>query len=557
MKKLLAILLSLSMIFASTACSVKQSADTQEQLESEIGAFEITAAQRELAAENKAGLEVLDAGRGNPNWINTQARYAYTRLMNFATKECERDMNKKNMAGHAEQKGIGKRFDAAMDSSNKTDKFLIDAVKYCTKTLKLDKDELLKELCDGIIGDYYPSPARCLKNSEVILNQYLQSTLYNGEKLAKTTQVFPTEGGTAAICYIFDSLNHNRLLEKGDKIAIAEPIFTPYLQIPDVKNYGLVSIDVNTTEEDTWDLPDDAFETLKDKDIKAFFLVNPSNPAAHQLSQDTIKKLQEVVKANPDLIIITDDVYGTFVNDFETVYAAIPNNTILVYSFSKLYGVTGWRIGMIAMNEKNVVNDLLAALPDKDKEFLHDEYSIVTDDPEGMSFIDRMVADSRSIGLYHTSGLSTPQQVFMDVLALTHLVCKGDEDPYIELANDIVAKRHKALMKALNLETKVDENDSQYYTLLSLEEIATKNFDKKFAAWFMKNVKELDFLNALAKDQAVVVMYGPGFNAPDGTIRVSLANLDKEDYVKLSKRLIKEMKKYYKQYESAGTETDK
>lgn len=30
-----------------------------------------------------------------------------------------------------------------------------------------------------------------------------------------------------------------------------------------------------------------------------------------------------------------------------------------------------------------------------------------------MGFLDRMVADSRSIGLYHTSGLSTPQQVFM------------------------------------------------------------------------------------------------------------------------------------------------
>jgi aspartate 4-decarboxylase len=35
---------------------------------------------------------------------------------------------------------------------------------------------------------------------------YLQDTLYNGVSLADSTQVFPTEGGTAAICYIFNSL---------------------------------------------------------------------------------------------------------------------------------------------------------------------------------------------------------------------------------------------------------------------------------------------------------------------------------------------------------------
>ena len=39
-----------------------------------------------------------------------------------------------------------------------------------------------------------------------------------------------------------------------------------------------------------------------------------------------------------------------------------------------------------------------------------------------MPFLDRVVADSRSIGLYHTSGLSTPSQVFMDLLALSHLI---------------------------------------------------------------------------------------------------------------------------------------
>lgn len=96
---------------------------------------------------------------------------------------------------------------------------------------------------DGVIGNNYPVPSRVLKNAEVIINQYLQSALYNGVTLADQTQLFPTEGGTAAIVYIFNSLKENKLIEAGDKIAINTPIFTPYLQIPELNDYEMVEID--------------------------------------------------------------------------------------------------------------------------------------------------------------------------------------------------------------------------------------------------------------------------------------------------------------------------
>ena len=41
--------------------------EAEEQLQRELGAFEITANQREMAKANEAGYPVLDAGRGNPN----------------------------------------------------------------------------------------------------------------------------------------------------------------------------------------------------------------------------------------------------------------------------------------------------------------------------------------------------------------------------------------------------------------------------------------------------------------------------------------------------------
>lgn len=523
----------------------------EDQLQKEIGAFEITAEQRELARTNEAGYDVLDAGRGNPNWINAQARYAYTRFMNFAIGECELTMNKDGMAGQAKGEGIGERFDAAMNPEDAIDAFLIASVDYCVDTLKLDKDSLLKELVDAIIGDYYPSPSRCLTNTEVILNAFLQTTLYNGVELSDQTGVFPTEGGSVAMVYIFEALSHNHLLKPGDQIAIATPIFTPYMQIPSVKDYGLVSVDVSSSAENNWDIDEAELAKLEDPSVKAFFLVNPSNPASHALSEHTLARLKQVVEKNPDLIILTDDVYGTFAQDFQTVYAVLPYNTILVYSFSKLYGVTGWRVGLIAMNENNVCDRLLSELPEEDKTYLRDEYSIVTTDPDSMPFLDRVVVDSRSIGLYHTSGLSTPSQVFMDMLALSHLIyaAKGEEDPYVRLANETVHERYVALMNALGLTPDESASNTQYYTLIDVYGLVEQEYGAEFLQWLKAEKTEVDFLDDLACRKGVVLMYGPGFSAPDGTVRISLANLNTEDYVEIARRLYELLDEYYAESE--------
>ena len=338
------------------------------------------------------------------------------------------------------------------------------------------------------------------------------------------------------------------LLNPGDKIAIATPIFTPYLQIPNVNDYGLVAIDVSATEESGWDIPAEEIAKLEDPQIKAFFLVNPSNPASHAFSDATLERLQKVVEANPDLVILTDDVYGTFVDGFRSVYGVLPHNTILVYSYSKLYGATGWRVGLIAMNEDNVVDRLISELPEKVKAELAGEYDIVTSDPATMRFIDRMVADSRSIGLYHTSGLSTPAQVFMDLLALTHLV-EGENDPYIAESKRLVNERYETLMGALGLPTDESRENAQYYAIVDIDGLVEQRYGADFAQWKRESMTDVEFLDDLAKKKGVVLMYGPGFDAPQGCVRVSLANLNKDDYVEIARRLDELLEEYRAEYE--------
>ncbi|WP_143046091.1 aminotransferase class I/II-fold pyridoxal phosphate-dependent enzyme, partial [Acinetobacter baumannii] len=152
--------------------------------------------------------------------------------------------------------------------------------------------------------------------------------------------------------------------------------------------------------------------------IKAFFLVNPSNPPSVKMSDEGLAILADIVKKRPDLIILTDDVYGTFADNFKSLFAICPDNTILVYSFSKYFGATGWRLGVIALSNNNVLDKQIANLSKKEKKELEDRYSSLTTDPASIKFIDRLVADSRNVALNHTAGLSTPQQVQMVLFAL-------------------------------------------------------------------------------------------------------------------------------------------
>ena len=514
-----------------------------------LGAFEISSKMLKLAKNNDKHNVFLNAGRGNPNWINTEARLALGRIIEFGVIESQKTMHKGNLAGYTVLDKISDRFKNFLNYNNPSDEFLMRCLNYCTDELHMNADEVVKEFVDGAIGNNYPVPSRCLVNIEKILNMYLQKELYNGLDLAKETSVFPTEGGTAAICYIFNSLKENKLIKPGDKIAINTPIFTPYLQIPELSDYEMVEIDLMSREENNWVLAVDELEKLKDESIKALFFVNPSNPGSKALSKQALDEIGKVVKDRTDLIIITDDVYGTFVNRFQTIYSVAPYNTLLVYSFSKLYGATGWRLGLIATNEKNVFDDLISRLPEDDLKNLDKRYGLVTLEPRKLKFIDRLVADSRSVGLYHTSGLSTPQQVMMALFALTALTTSS-KDLYIETSKELVSSRYHDLFKTLGVKEDNSKENAKYYSLIDIYKLAESLYDADFSNYLQSQFEPIDFLLRLAKKNGVVLMEGVGFGATPGTLRVSEANLPDDAYKKIATQVLELLSEYYDQYKS-------
>src|SRR3954466_6406270 len=474
----------------------------------------------------------LNAGRGNPNWIATTPREGYFLLGQFAVTESKRVMeHPAGLGGMPKAQGIAGRLHEwlAKHADMPGASFLSSMVTFAVKKFGFEPDAFVHELVDSIIGDNYPVPDRMLVHNERIVHEYLMWAVCGDPVPTGKFDLYAVEGGTAAMCYIFKSLKMNRLLRPGDTIALGTPIFTPYLELPHLEDYGLNFVTIQAPQENRFQFTDAELKKLEDPKIKAFFLVNPGNPTGMALSREVIGKIATLVKTKrPDLLLLTDDVYGTFVENFRSLLGELPRNTIGVYSYSKYFGCTGWRLGVIAIHEDNIFDEMIAKLPAEHVTALDKRYGPITLEPHKMKFIDRIVADSRDIGLNHTAGLSLPQQVMMTMFSLYELM--DEEKAYQKACMEIVNRRVWSMIESLGLQLDPNPNYDAYYGLIDFEFWARKNIGDEAVEYLKKTVHPLDLGFRFAEDPGMLLLNGGGFEAPQGSMRVSLANLPDEAY---------------------------
>ena len=494
----------------------------------------------------------LNAGRGNPNWIATTPREGYFLLGQFAIGESKRVMeHPAGLGGMPQAQGIAARLEAWLTKHADMPgaSFLAEMVPFAVKTFGFDPDAFVHELVDSIIGDNYPVPDRMLVHNERITHEYLMWAMCGDPKPAGKFDLYAVEGGTAAMCYIFKSLKANRLLHPGDTIALGTPIFTPYIEMTHLEDYALNVVNIAAPQENRWQFTDAELKKLEDPKIKAFFVVNPGNPTGVALSKETIGKIAKLVKTKrPDLMLLTDDVYGTFVPEFRSLLGELPHNTIGVYSYSKYFGCTGWRLGVIAVHEDNIYDKMIAKLRDADLKALDKRYGALTLEPRKVKFIDRIVADSRDVALNHTAGLSLPQQVMMSMFSLVELM---DVEKYYQAAcKEIVYRRIHDLLEGLGLELPPNPLYDAYYGLIDFEFWANKNIGKEAVEYLKKHVHPLDLAFRLAEDHGIVLLNGGGFDAPDWSLRVSLANLGDDAYEEIGRGVRSIARGYRDAYEA-------
>ncbi|MFO8068686.1 MAG: aspartate 4-decarboxylase [Alkalibacterium sp.] len=357
----------------------------KQNLES-LSPFELNLYLESRMIHQETNKEWLNAGRGNPNWTAPIPRAAYFLLGEFATRETMRKEKESIGTMIKAKAGQTARFETFINGKDSPGAQLLqDIWENGSHLLGMPKETWLKQMLDYSIGDNYPYPERVLTACELPIKQYLHHELFDSNTVP--FDIFAVEGGTAGIVYTFKSLVNNHLLEKHDKIALMIPTFAPYMEIPELPEYGfdVEYISAELMEIDgqrSYQFPESELDRLRNDDIKAVFVVNPSNPTANAIYGDSIEQMKDIVKNdNPNLMILSDDVYGTFLKEFTSLFTAIPYNTACIYSYSKYFGATGWRIGTIALAKENIFDKRLRDLPESKKEALDERYGTLTSNP--------------------------------------------------------------------------------------------------------------------------------------------------------------------------------
>ena len=493
----------------------------------------------------------LNAGRGNPNFYNSFVRECYTQLQ-ASCLQLSSDLQpipdvKKVVALKVYplptkmnfQRGMMKHLKGM--SNKKENKFIGEYLSYLAaeaKKQKLNVNRVMHDVVLSMIGCFYPSPPRIQPHLELIVKNFMHKLIFGNKKTkekADDYEYFATEGAAAGILYVFNTLHINGLLRHGDTIALITPIFSPYLEMPILRRYKLKILQLKGSPNEEWSLPDSEIEKLRDKKIKGLFMVNPANPGAFSLPLRNIQKIGEIVNSvRKDLIILSDNVYAPFVKEYNSLAYSCPQNTIEVYSLSKYFGTTGWRLGVCMVRKENRFNNLLKNLPKTIKKELSTRYATASVTPDDLSFMQRLVDDSRQVAEAHVGGLSTPQQAIIGMMLFYDMNDK--QGVYRNEIHSLLKYRMTLLYSELNTSVVMTDRSTNYYNLLDIPGI-TENLYGKEARSKIEKTNYLHFLFHLAKKYKTVLLPGIGFGAPEWYLRISLANLASTDYKLISRNI--------------------
>jgi aspartate 4-decarboxylase len=124
---------------------------------------------------------------------------------------------------------------------------------------------------------------------------------------------------------------------------------------------------------------------------------------------------------------------------------------------------------------------------------------------------------------------------------------------YQKACMEIVHRRAQAMIEGLGLDVTPNPLFDAYYGLIDFEFWARKNIGEEAVEYLKKNVHPLDLAFRLAEDHGIVLLNGGGFEAPDWSLRVSLANLPDDAYDDIGRGVRTVARGYRDAYEASKT----
>jgi len=224
----------------------------------------------------------------------------------------------------------------------------IDVISLSTGEPDFPTPNVAKEAAIQAIKDnfsHYTNPNGIIELREVVAERFRAN---NGIQSATAETVLISTGAKQSI---FNALL--ALCNSGDTILIPSPYWVSYPAM--VTMCGATPVFIETTFEERFLISPEKLRQALTPNTKAVFLNSPSNPTGSMYSREQLQGLADVLKDH-SCYIITDEIYerinfGTIEHCSLGSFPEIAERVITINGVSKVYAMTGWRVGFLHCQE--------------------------------------------------------------------------------------------------------------------------------------------------------------------------------------------------------------
>ncbi|WP_299851954.1 pyridoxal phosphate-dependent aminotransferase [uncultured Roseovarius sp.] len=177
------------------------------------------------------------------------------------------------------------------------------------------------------------------------LRSSISDKLKRDNALDYTPEEITVSGGAKQVIYNAFMAS----LSKGDLVIVPAPYWSSYPDMVAIADGTPIIVDC--PQEDGFLMTPDRLEKAITPKTKWLMLNSPSNPTGGAYSKAQLAAIAEVLRAHPHVWVLSDDIYEHLMFDdhrFVSILNAAPDlkpRTLLVNGVSKVFAMTGWRIG--------------------------------------------------------------------------------------------------------------------------------------------------------------------------------------------------------------------
>ena len=204
-------------------------------------------------------------------------------------------------------------------------------------TPRVIKEEGYRALRNGIT--HYTHSMGIIELRETIAEHYFKR--YGVD--VSPDQIIVTSGTSPAMLLVFGAL-----LNQGDEVVLSNPHYSCYPNF--IRFVEGIPVFADIFEEEGFQYDADEFRKKLSKKTKGIVVNSPANPTGAVLKKKVLEEL-----ANLPVFVISDEIYhGLIYEGEEHSMLEFTDRAFVLNGFSKLYAMTGWRLGYVIAPKKFV-----------------------------------------------------------------------------------------------------------------------------------------------------------------------------------------------------------